>query len=479
MKKTFVFPIVHAVRASAFAIALMSVGTASAQLKTTMDSHSSAPSLNPSDSQPNVDIAFMSANPPEYPRRELEFGLEGTTSLFVLVDETGQPAAIAIQYSSGNKELDMAAVNAAYRWKFQPGRLRGMPVPGIARVPVAFHLFGNTNAPLRTDLPGGEDFFKQTDKRKVAEIEENASKGDTDASFLVGEMYWFGLGVRKDKVKSMEWFEKSAVQGNAVAQNILGGILEQGDGVPKDPVKAAEWYGKAAAQGNAAAQTSLGIMFARGEGVTKNSHEAEKLFQKAASQGFAYAEYKFGLMYESGDGVEKNDAKAVEWYQKAAIQGYPNAEFNLGGMYSHGRGVPRDVPKAMEWLEKAASHGHVGAANNLGWILAKGDGVPKDSVKAMEWYRKAAAHGDVRAFGNIGWMYEHGEGVERDDVLAYAWLTLAANHGLDAMAAKQGVEPETKDLPALEKTLTPAELLEAKQLSSTWSEGHNLLESRK
>jgi TonB family protein len=182
------------------------------------------------------------------------------------------------------------------------------------------------------------------------------------------------------------------------------------------------------------------------------------------------------IVLEGSKSIEKT---TLETLVRMAEKGSVDAQQILGWIYMKGEGLPQNSAKAMEWLEKADAEGNSWVENNIGWILAQGEGVPKDSAKAMGWYRKAAAQGNVYAFGNIGWMYEHGEGVARDDVLAYAWLTLAAKHGLDALAAAQGAVPETKDLPALEKILTPDQLNQAKRLASTWAKGQLLTRDAK
>ncbi len=201
--------------------------------------------------------------------------------------------------------------------------------------------------------------------------------------------------------------------------------------------------------------------------------------ERAAEGGDVDAETSVGFILLAGIGVPRDVVKGTQWYEKAAEKGDSAAEFRLAMLYERGERVPRDVSKAMEWFEKASAHGDAMGDNNLGWILARGDGVPKDSFKAMEWYRKAAAKGNVLAYGNLGWMYEHGEGVPRDDVLAYAWLTIAANQGLDALAAAQGEEPETKDLPSLERTMSTEQISEAKRLSSSWVKGQLLTHETK
>src|SRR4029079_2561248 len=82
-------------------------------------------------------------------------------------------------------------------------------------------------------------------------LREKAEKGDADAQFTLGMMYYEGRSVPRDYVESARWFRKAAEQGHAIAQYALGAIYENGRGFPKDTAEAARWYRKAADQGEA------------------------------------------------------------------------------------------------------------------------------------------------------------------------------------------------------------------------------------
>ena len=115
-------------------------------------------------------------------------------------------------------------------------------------------------------------------------------------------------------------FSIAAELGDPIAQAMLGQMYFRGEGVNRDRVQAAEWYRKAAEQGIAAAQCCLGAMYSNGEGVTKDKTKAVEWLRKAAEQGDALAQFNLGVIYSEGEGVEKDYAKAAEWYAKAAEQ---------------------------------------------------------------------------------------------------------------------------------------------------------------
>ena len=111
-----------------------------------------------------------------------------------------------------------------------------------------------------------------------AELVKKAEAGDAKAQLALGDSYYLGNGVRKDRTEAMKWVTRSAEQGNAEAQCALGRETT-------DPKKAVKWLTKSAEQGNGVAQRELGYCYVKGKGVTKDDKEAFKWFTKSAEQG--------------------------------------------------------------------------------------------------------------------------------------------------------------------------------------------------
>jgi protein TonB len=76
--------------------------------------------------------------PPEYPRRALRRGIEGTVLVRAEVGPDGVPVSVSIVQGSRSRELDRAAVDAVRRWRFRPGQADGRPVAGSVVVPIEF-----------------------------------------------------------------------------------------------------------------------------------------------------------------------------------------------------------------------------------------------------------------------------------------------------------------------------------------------------
>jgi len=74
----------------------------------------------------------------EYPLTLWDQGIEGSTLVRVLVNETGGVDSVVVVESSGHSAFDSAAVRGAKGMSFEPATRKGEPVRVWARVPVHF-----------------------------------------------------------------------------------------------------------------------------------------------------------------------------------------------------------------------------------------------------------------------------------------------------------------------------------------------------
>ena len=90
---------------------------------------------------PSATLEYVRATSPRYPINELKSGIEGTVVLRVLVDVDGTPAEVTIETSSGNRNLDRAALQHVLKtWRFKPAMQNGQVVQAYGLVPIAFSL---------------------------------------------------------------------------------------------------------------------------------------------------------------------------------------------------------------------------------------------------------------------------------------------------------------------------------------------------
>jgi protein TonB len=101
-----------------------------------------APSAGPETGTTPPRYGFGSAaNPiPRYPETARENGWEGVVMLSVSVGAGGEALSVSILKSSGHGLLDASAVDAVRRWRFEPARRAGVPIPATATVPIRFRL---------------------------------------------------------------------------------------------------------------------------------------------------------------------------------------------------------------------------------------------------------------------------------------------------------------------------------------------------
>ena len=93
------------------------------------------PSTSPTDRPEPLPLA---TRPPRYPQEEMRRGVGGTVRVRVQVAADGSVEDGEIETSSGNRNLDRAALDAIRRWTFQPATRNGQSVPAKVVVPIMF-----------------------------------------------------------------------------------------------------------------------------------------------------------------------------------------------------------------------------------------------------------------------------------------------------------------------------------------------------
>ncbi|MFT3669034.1 MAG: TonB family protein [Pseudoxanthomonas sp.] len=90
---------------------------------------------------PSATLEYVRATSPRYPINELRNGVQGTVMLRVLVDVDGTPLSVTVESSSGNRNLDKAALQHVLKtWRFKPAMQNGQAVQAYGLVPIAFSL---------------------------------------------------------------------------------------------------------------------------------------------------------------------------------------------------------------------------------------------------------------------------------------------------------------------------------------------------
>ena len=81
-----------------------------------------------------------STPPPRYPASARAAGISGKSTVLAHIDADGTVLDVAVQSSSGNKDIDNAALNCVRKWRFEPARVFGVPIRYKIPVPIHFKL---------------------------------------------------------------------------------------------------------------------------------------------------------------------------------------------------------------------------------------------------------------------------------------------------------------------------------------------------
>ena len=89
---------------------------------------------------PNSKADYLHNPPPDYPRMSVRLGEQGQVIVKVLIGADGVPQKAEVQTSSGFERLDKAALEAAMRWRYVPGKRGGVAEAMWYQVPITFNL---------------------------------------------------------------------------------------------------------------------------------------------------------------------------------------------------------------------------------------------------------------------------------------------------------------------------------------------------
>jgi TPR repeat protein len=123
----------------------------------------------------------------------------------------------------------------------------------------------------------------------------------------------------------------------------------------------------------------------------------------------------------------------------------------------------KDYPTALQGFRILADRGNARARFFLAEMYLSGAGVKQDYAEALSLARAAAEQGSAEAQYTLGGMYERGQGVAQDARQALMWYSLSAATGDEQAIRKKA---------ALETTLAPGQVEEARRQEQEWIKAH-------
>ena len=154
----------------------------------------------------------------------------------------------------------------------------------------------------------------------VEDVIQWAQAGDPTAQYRLGELYYYGKGVKQSYEQALAWYRMAAGHRKADAQFALGNCYMDGIGVESDYKEAAYYYRSAAAQGHTEAKYCMAKCYEKGMGVMQSYQYAVDLYSAAAEQGHLASQKALSRCYLHGRGVDKDLGKAIKWQRAYRIQ---------------------------------------------------------------------------------------------------------------------------------------------------------------
>lgn len=124
-----------------------------------------------------------------------------------------------------------------------------------------------------------------------ADIVKAARSGNSDAAFILAQMYAYGIaGAKPDRVKAFKLYVSLADNGNMEAKASAGYMLLYGCGVESDPKQGLDMLTDAANNDCATAYLFLGKFYADSEPTPENIRNAKLCYAQARDLGIVEAD---------------------------------------------------------------------------------------------------------------------------------------------------------------------------------------------
>ena len=179
----------------------------------------------------------------EYTAEARAAKFDGECVLSLIVGADGQPSNIVVTRKIG-MGMDERAVETVSRWKFEPARRNGKPVP--SRFILSLHV----------KTSGG-------DQQKFLDLSQKSRTGDPAAEFELANAFFEGRDIPKDEAQGMALLERAARSGYPQAQYEMGERI-YGDGTDAEKYVAAYvWFAQAQLSGAGGADAKVTELEAR------------------------------------------------------------------------------------------------------------------------------------------------------------------------------------------------------------------------
>lgn len=242
------------------------------------------------------------------------------------------------------------------------------------------------------------------------------SKGEPQASYLLGYMHYTGKGAERSQEKAVEHLSISAKKGFIPAIQLLKKFETQAKAPSKDEIDALK--AKADTKDPKACY-KYAMLLMRGSGVEKNKLAATNYFTVAANNGHFLSILALFNRYAIDLDFEPQWSRAYYWYKKAWLIDkarleivHPNV-MRGEQLYLAAEDSSLTVEKRVEMLNDAIKEGFKGAYKLLGDI--------SEGETAIDYYQQGASVGDCDAIKALIVAYTEGKNTDPDENNAAFW----------------------------------------------------------
>ncbi len=269
-------------------------------------------------------------------------------------------------------------------------------------------------------------FLKCKIKEVLPLLKEYSIDGDVEARYILSLIYFYGLGVGKDKDYSDQMVRMNLDVGDPLStvRGALSGIVGW-ERVNEciDEIKGL------ADNGDPFAQYELALYYLNLSSATNGEMSVDieqtmKYLDMGAKQGFFQCYYSIGRRYYNGDldsGVDYTNA--MKNFLISAEMGDGMSMLMMGDMYYNGNGVDKNEKKAIMWYKKAYENcSSTDASINAiaRYYSNEGNG---DNSEALKWWEIGRELNYSCCTANLGWAYRWGMGTNVDYDKAYNYFT--------------------------------------------------------
>lgn len=232
---------------------------------------------------------------------------------------------------------------------------------------IALFLFNSAQAEVLFYDPTGKALNAAIDKLSEKDVKDLSTPDASRKKFFLGLFYINGapeFHIDKDCKKSVAFLQDAWKKGIADAGYTLSTMYYNGVCVGQDFVKSKKLATQAAEDGYILAQRMLGMAYVGENWAKLSPYNVDKgiyWLSKAGNAGDGESAGQLSHMYGKGDGVPKDEDKYFCWLKKAVFTKYEKGNMlgmpGLANAYENGIGTKKDLVKAYKYYDLIGTAG--------------------------------------------------------------------------------------------------------------------------